>query len=166
MLYQHFYGYAMSVCLRYCKSRDEALEILNDGFLKVFTRIGKYDQEKSFKGWIRKIMINTALDHYRKHRKHYETKSTDIQNLTDLSYNENALNCLAYEDLLNMVQKLSPAYRTVFNLHAIDGYTHEEIAEMLEISAGTSKSNLFKARANLQEMIKKNYQDEYAKQGR
>ena len=166
MLYQHFYGYAMSVCLRYCKNRDEALEVLNDGFMKVFTRIGKYDPERSFKGWIRKIMIHTALDHYRKHLKYYETKSLDIQNLTDLSYNDNALNRLAYEDLLDMVQKLSPAYRTVFNLHAIDGYTHEEIAEMLAISAGTSKSNLFKARANLQEMIKKNYQDEYARQGR
>jgi RNA polymerase sigma-70 factor (ECF subfamily) len=169
MLYQQFYGYAMSVCLRYCKSRDEALEVLNDGFLKVFTRLNKYDSEKSFKGWIRKIMINTALDHYRKHLKHYKTSSssTDIQNLTDLTvYSENVLNRLAYEDLLAMVQQLSTAYRTVFNLHVMDGYTHEEIAEMLEISAGTSKSNLFKAKAKLQEMIKNNYQDAYARQGR
>lgn len=169
MLYQQFYGYAMSVCLRYCKSRDEALEVLNDGFLKVFTRLSKYDSEKSFKGWIRKIMINTALDHYRKHLKHYKnsSSSTDIQNLTDLTvYSENALNRLAYEDLLAMVHQLSTAYRTVFNLHVVDGYTHEEIAEMLEISAGTSKSNLFKAKAKLQEMIKNNYQDAYAREGR
>ncbi|MES2733241.1 MAG: RNA polymerase sigma factor [Bacteroidota bacterium] len=167
MLYQQFYGYAMSVCIRYSKSRDEALEILNDGFLKIFTRIKKYDTERSFKGWVRKIMINTALDHYRKHLKYYETKVSDIQKAPDIAETQaGILSQMAYEDLLALVQLLSPAYRTVFNLHAIDGYTHEEIAEMLEISIGTSKSNLSKARVNLQEMIKKNKPNEYAKQGK
>jgi len=165
-LYQLFYGYAMSVCIRYCKNRDEALEVLNDGFMKIFTKIHKYDPEKSFKGWVRKIMIHTALDQYRRQLKYAEVRTGDIEQQAGLSNGENVLQQLAYEDLLAMVQRLSPVYRTVFNLHVIDGYTHEEIAEILEISVGTSKSNLFKARANLQAMIKTNFQDEYARQGR
>lgn len=168
MLYQQFYGYGMSVCLRYARSKDEALEILNDGFLKIFTRINKYDPERSFKGWVRKVLINTALDHYRKHLKHYKmvthSKSEDLQEAAH--DNLNGLNHLLYNDLIALVQHLSPAYRAVFNLHVIDGYTHEEIADMLEISVGTSKSNLSKARSNLQVMIKKNYKDEYAGKGR
>jgi RNA polymerase sigma factor (sigma-70 family) len=164
MLYQQFYGYGMSVCLRYSKSRDEALEILNDGFLKIFTKINKYDLERSFKGWVRRIMINTALDHYRKQIKHYEMVTrSQPEDWKEAAYdNVNGLHQLLYDDLIALVQHLSPAYRAVFNLHVIDGYTHEEIADMLEISVGTSKSNLSKARSNLQEIIKKNYKDEYA----
>ncbi|MBC7921853.1 MAG: RNA polymerase sigma factor [Ferruginibacter sp.] len=166
VLYRRFYGYAMSVCLRYSRSRDEALEILNDGFLKVFTRIDKYDPARSFKGWLRKILINTALDHYRKHRRQYQTEQHSVGESGATQFVDaagNVLNRLAYEDLLALVQQLSPAYRTVFNLYVMDGYSHEEIAEALEISVGTSKSNLSKARANLQGKIKKNNQDEYAR---
>jgi len=160
-LYQLFYGYAMSVCMRYCQTREEAVEVLNDGFFKIFSRIKKYDPERSFKGWVRRIMINTALDNYRHNLKHYYAE--DVQELEQKATTENAEDQLNYEDLLRLIQDLSPGYRMVFNLYVIDGYTHEEIAEMLKISVGTSKSNLFKARVNLQARLKKSLTDEYRK---
>lgn len=159
-LYKHFYSYAMSICLRYSKNAEEATEVMNDGFMKVFTKINKYDINRSFKGWLRKIMINTALDNYRHNLKHYYNQ--DIETVETAPVNENVLSDIAYQEIVDMVQKLSPAYRTVFNLYVMDGYTHEEIAEMLEISVGTSKSNLSKARENLRNMLK-NYKNEYAK---
>jgi len=153
----------MSICLRYSKNADEAVEVLNDGFMKVLTKIKKYDQNRSFKGWLRKIMINTALDNYRHNLKYYH--SYDVENGEAAPVAENALSDMAYQEIVAMVQNLSPAYRTVFNLYVVDGYTHEEIAEMLRISVGTSKSNLSKARENLRNMLKKN-KDEYAKYSR
>jgi RNA polymerase sigma factor (sigma-70 family) len=159
LLYESFYSYAMSVCLRYSKSEEEAVEILNDGFMKVFTKISKYDTSKSFKGWLRKILINTALDHYRKNLKFYNHKSIEGIKKTDTYNIEKELD---YEDIVLLIRELSPAYKIVFNLYVMDGYTHEEIAEMLGISVGTSKSNLSKARANLREMLSKTYK-EYAK---
>jgi RNA polymerase sigma factor (sigma-70 family) len=159
-LYEHFYSYGMSISLRYSKNEDEAIEILNDGFMKVFTKIDKYDKEKSFKGWLRKILINTALDNYRKNLKFYNHKPIEGLKQEDGRNVENDLN---YEDIVRVIRELSPAYKLVFNLYVMDGYTHEEIADMLGISVGTSKSNLSKARANLREMLSKTYKDEYAK---
>lgn len=147
--------------MRYAKSKMEAQEILNDGFLKVFMKIEKYDVEKSFKGWLRRILINTALDNYRKYSKHYYLQ--DITSIPDVQDNTDVQAQLAYEDLLAIIQQLSPAYRTIFNLHVIDGFKHEEIAEKLNISVGTSKSNLSKARENIRILIKKNDQEAYAK---
>jgi len=161
LLYENFYSYGMSICLRYSKSEEEAIEILNDGFMKVFTKINKYDSEKSFKGWLRKILINTALDHHRKNVKFYNQKS--IEGLKHEETNFNIEKAMAYEEIIALIRKLSTAYKMVFNLFVIDGYTHEEISEMLGISVGTSKSNLSKARANLREMLTKVYKDEYAK---
>lgn len=160
-LYEEFYSYGISVCLRYSKSDEEALEILNDGFMKVFTKISRYDKDRSFKGWLRRILINTALDHYRKNEKFYNHKGTDsIKNSeSDFSIEKH----LAYEDLLLMIRQLSASYQLVFNLYTIDGYSHEEIADLLNISVGTSKSNLSRARANLRQMLKTLYKEEYAK---
>jgi RNA polymerase sigma factor (sigma-70 family) len=160
-LYQLFYGYAMSICLRYCQTREEATEVLNDGFLKIFTKVSKYNPEKSFKGWVRRIMINTALDNYRHNLKHYYGR--DVTELEPDNLTPGAEAQMGYAELIKLVQELSPAYRTVFNLYVIDGYTHEEIATMLSISVGTSKSNLSKARANLQARLKKSLKDEYRK---
>ncbi len=149
----------MSVCVRYSKTKEEAVEILNDGFMKIFLRLGKYDPERSFKGWVRRIMINTAVDAYRQNLKHYYAEDISLQE-PEVPIG-NAVDQLNYEDLMRLVQQLTPGYRAVFNLYAIDGYTHEEIAELLNISVGTSKSNLFKARAYLQARIKKNITDEH-----
>jgi len=160
-LYRNFYGYAMSICVRYSKSNEEAHEVLNDGFMKVFTKIEKYDTEKSFKGWVRRVMINTALDNYRRNYKHYHHR--DLEEAEQETTTETITHQLSHADLMQLVQRLSPGYRAVFNLYAIDGYTHEEISELLGISVGTSKSNLSKARANLQAMLKKNQPDEFKK---
>lgn len=161
LLYENFFSYSMSVCLRYSKSEEEAIEILNDGFMKVFTKIKKYDRQKSFKGWVRRILINTALDHYRKNEKYYNNKSIEGIKIQETNYNVEK--ALAYEEIVGLIRNLSASYQMVFNLHVMDGYTHEEIAEMLGISVGTSKSNLSKARANLRGMLTKLYKDEYAK---
>jgi RNA polymerase sigma-70 factor (ECF subfamily) len=152
-LYNLFYGYAMSICVRYTKDTEEAKEVLNDGFLKIFTRLRQYDPQKPFKGWVRRIMINTALDSYRHNLKHYHL--SDIETAAPAADTFDVLGQLNYEYLIGLVQQLSPAYRAVFNLYVIDGFTHEEIAETLGISAGTSKSNLAKARVNLREALRK-----------
>ncbi|AMM49924.1 RNA polymerase sigma 70 [Rufibacter sp. DG15C] len=158
-LYRLFYGYAMSICVRYTKDAEEAKEVLNDGFMKVFTRLKQYDATKPFKGWLRRIMINTALDNYRHNLKHYH--AIDLESAAPTADSYDVLQQINYEYLIGLVQQLSPGYRTVFNMYVIDGYTHEEIAEILGITAGASKSNLFKARANLREMLKRNRVDEY-----
>ncbi|MEO1053924.1 MAG: RNA polymerase sigma factor [Bacteroidota bacterium] len=161
LLYQHFYGYSMSVCVRYSSTEDEAKEILNDGFMKVFTKLDLYDQKRSFKAWLRRILINTALDHYRKNLKH--NNEVDIY-LGENQYSEvNVVDDLSYNEIIGLVQCLSPAYRTVFSMYVIDGYTHEEIGEKLGISVGTSKSNLSKAKANLRKMLVKSDNEAYAK---
>ncbi|WP_210464178.1 RNA polymerase sigma factor [Rufibacter roseolus] len=157
-LYQHFYGYAMSICVRYSKDDEEAKEVLNDGFMKVFTKLKQYDQKKPFKGWVRRIMINTALDNYRHNLKHYH--GVDLEDASPVADGADIVGNLNYEYLISLIQQLSPAYKAVFNLYVIDGYNHEEIAEILGISSGTSKSNLSKARANLREILKKSRVDE------
>ncbi len=151
MLYKVFYGFSMGICLRYANNRDEAAEVMNQGFYKVFTRIETYDRARPFKAWLGKIMMNVSIDYYRANLKMAYTDDLDkAEHLTDGELPDRKLN---YDDLLKMVQKLPPAYRTVFNLFAIEGYTHEEIGELLHISPGTSKSNLHKARFKLKQMI-------------
>lgn len=150
-LYKLYYGYAMRICLRYAQNKDEAVEMVNDGFMKVFTYLHRYDQGRSFNSWMSTIMINTSIDHYRSRIKQLQME--ELNDKHELEDSSNILSHLNYEDLIKLVQKLSYAYRTVFNLFAIDGYSHEEIAEKLSISVGTSKSNLFKARENLKKML-------------
>jgi RNA polymerase sigma factor (sigma-70 family) len=157
-IYTSFYGYAMAVCDRYTNNQDDALEILNDGFLKIFKEIYRYkpaysDVISSFKGWMRKIMVYTAIDHFRKNHKYAFTAELDNGVIQVSSQTETALDRLSYEEIIRSVQKLTPGYRTVFNLFIIEGFTHEEISEKLGISTGTSKSNLAKARRQLQKIL-------------
>jgi RNA polymerase sigma factor (sigma-70 family) len=151
MLYKAFYGFSMSICLRYANNRDEAAEVMNQGFFKVFTRIETYDTSRPFKAWLGRIMTNVSIDYYRANLKTAYTD--DLENAESISDGDFADKKLNYDDLLAMVQRLPNAYRTVFNLFAIDGYSHEEIGEKLDISPGTSKSNLHKARQKLKQMI-------------
>jgi RNA polymerase sigma factor (sigma-70 family) len=151
-LYRYFYGFAMSICLRFANDRQDASAILNEGFFKIFTRISSYDPDKPMESWIATIMKNTAIDYYRLHLRF--NGHDDINNHQHLGTEAVVYSRLAYQDLLVLIQQLTPAYRTVFNLYAIDGHTHEEIAVMLGITVGTSKSNLFKARLKLQEMLR------------
>lgn len=146
-LYEHFYSKMLSVCHRYAKDYDEAVGLLNEGFVKVFCNIAKYRPERSLESWIKRIMINNAIDHYRKMKKHRH--QMDITEVYDHGKEGDILPSLEAEEILKLVQQLPPAYRTVFNLFAIDGLSHKEIAKQLGISEGTSKSNLSKARAKL-----------------
>lgn len=152
-LYQLFYGFAMKICLRYATDKEEAVEIVNDGFMRVFTNIKRYDQSRPFKAWLSTIMINTSIDYYRARIKRIAMEELNARH--EMEDTESTLSRINYTDLINLVQKLSVAYRAVFNLFVIDGYTHEEISKMLSISVGTSKSNLFKAREQMKKMLLK-----------
>jgi RNA polymerase sigma-70 factor (ECF subfamily) len=154
-LFKHFFGYGKSICLRYSSNREDAEEVLNDGFMKVFKNLSKYDRSKSFKAWFRTILVNTCIDYYRKKEK--LTYDFDDAHYEVQSYDTNIVDSLAADDILAMVQKLSPSYRTVFIMYAIDGYSHKEISDMLEINEVTSRTNFMKARLKLQLMIKANY---------
>ena len=138
--------------LSYSQSRFEAEEIANDGFVKIFKRIKSYDDKYPFEGWLRKIMIHSAIDFYRSQKKHYHMM--DVEEAYDTENQEvDVLDQMAAEDIMRCVQDLSPAYRMVFTLYVIEGYNHREIGEQLNISEGTSKSNLAKAKAKLKELI-------------
>ncbi len=152
-----FYAYGMSITLRYADSRNQAASILNDAFMKVFTNIKQYNSERAFKPWLRQIVVNTAINHYHKHQK--DIRMTELEEVPDkqISREEEILSGITYDEIISMVQQLSPAYRTVFNLYVIEGYKHREIAEMLDISVGTSKSNLAKAKRNLQSILENNF---------
>ncbi|NTD99261.1 sigma-70 family RNA polymerase sigma factor [Agrobacterium tumefaciens] len=152
LLYKEFYSYCMGICKRYSISDFEAADVLNNGFLKIFNNIDKYDPAKPIKAWISKIIVNTAIDHYRTNLRF--TTYDDISEYEHQGTEAIVYEQMAYKELLMLVQSLSPSYRVVFNMYAIDGYTHDEIAKTLNISVGTSKSNLFKARQRLQEMIR------------
>ncbi|MEM1134726.1 MAG: sigma-70 family RNA polymerase sigma factor [Bacteroidota bacterium] len=145
-LYKTYYSYAMSICVRYANNKEDAVEILNDSFLKVFKYINSFDKNKSFKVWLRRILINSAIDHFKKNKQ--GLNEVDIDEAKEAS--EMNAESIEYQELLLVVQKLPQAYRTVFNLKAIEGYTHEEIAKLLGIATGTSKSNYAKAKKQLQ----------------
>lgn len=154
----HFYGYAMAVCGRYISGHDDVVGVLNDGFLKIFRELESFTArqpsiEASLKAWMRRIFINTAIDHLRKQR-HQPQLRDDLEMMPGSQADAEAASAqLSYKHLLGLVAMLSPAYRMVFNLFVIDGFSHEEISQLLSINIGTSKSNLAKAKMNLQKMI-------------
>ncbi len=157
-LYETFYSKMLGVCLRYSKGSDEAKDILHEGFLKVFLNLKKFQGAGSFEGWIRRIIVNTAIDHLRKNKQNYLIVSTVYANekgshLADEINEDELVLQINQEEILKAVQELTPAYRTVFNLFVIEEYTHKEIADLLDISEGTSKSNLSKAKFNLKKNL-------------
>ena len=156
-LYGHCFGYLMSICLRYCNNREDAESLLNQGFLKIVTKLDKYNEDVPFGSWISRIMVNTIIDEFRRDKKRRENMSgaelDEDRSTGRVDYNE-AAQRLEAEALEKMIQKLPDMSRKVFNLYAIEGYTHKEIGEMLGISDGTSKWHVSFARKNLQGMIK------------
>jgi RNA polymerase sigma-70 factor (ECF subfamily) len=149
----------MGICLRYCSNQDDALEVTNDGFLKVFKALDTFNPqhsnvEASLKGWMKRIMINTAIDHLRKNNQRFLIAEIADHHFDTEDAVETSIDRMTYKEILAVIQQLSPVYRTVFNLHVLDGYKHEEIARQLKISVGASKSNLAKARMNIQKMLK------------
>lgn len=151
-LYQRFAPIMYGVCLRYAGNNEEAEDILQEGFIKVYSKLSSYRGEGSFEGWVRRIFVNTAIEHYR--------KKIQLQPITE--YEENTLegkylsvlDDMAERDIIQLVQQLSPGYRTVFNMYVIEGYTHKQIADALGISEGTSKSQLSRAKLILQDLVK------------
>lgn len=152
-LYNLLSGKMFAVCLRYAKNREVAEDILQEGFVKVFNNIDKFRAEGSFEGWVRRIIVNTAVEHYRKSAKMFMVTNIDDTN-KELIWEETG-NDLEVEDLMKLINSLSTGYRTIFNLYVIEGYSHKEIAEKLDINEGTSKSQLARARYMLMEMVKK-----------
>lgn len=158
-IYQYFYAYGMNICLHYSKNREEAQEILNDGFLKAFKKINSYKFKGSFRAWLRRILIHSAIDYFRKH--HREETQLEIVHMRELSVGNEGSHQLELDDILKLVQQLPPSYRIVFNLYVVEGYNHREIGQKLGISTGTSKSNLSKARAKLQKAVATLYPEQY-----
>jgi len=159
-LYKQFYAYGMSVCLRYAHNRDEAAEIMNDSFLKVFDNIGKYKQDQSFKSWFRRIIINTAIDNYRKNNKHYNHSDEEIIDSEVIDCN--LVDEIDMEGAMELLNELPEQYRITFNLFEMEGYTHEEIAGFLGIAESTSRSNLTRAKKILRLVFSKHYKRNYA----
>lgn len=160
LLYEKFYGYCLKIVFRYIFRYDKAVDVVNDGFVKIFGKLNSFHYDQSvkveviFMGWIRTIMINTAIDRLRKDNFLPEIGFIH-EGIWIEDKSQSADQKLLYKDLINEVKKLPPAYRIVFNMYVIDGYTHQQIANQLKIAVGTSKSNLFKARGLLQSFLKK-----------
>jgi len=158
-LYEEHYGSMMGVCLRYSNNREDALDILHEGFIKVFKNIEKYQPGTSLNAWIRRIMVNTSIDFY---RKNVRRRTEDIDKAFQVSSNDaDAISQCTEKEILEAIQTLSPAYRTVFNLYVIEGFSHREIANQLGITESTSRSNLVKARVKLKAILAKNYIGNY-----
>ena len=164
-LYEHFYSYGLSITLRYSKNREQALEILNDGFLKAFLKINQYDSDLPFKPWLRRILINASIDYHRKYSRLEHTLETPPPSeISSATYNY-ALDNLEFDDLIKVLQQLTPAYRLVFTLYVVEGFSHQDIAEKLNINIGTSKSNLAKARMKLRNILQVTHNIQYKKEG-
>ncbi len=153
-LYKRFSRRMYGVCLRFARNTLEADDILQEGFIKVFTFLKDYRQDGSLEGWVRRTFVNTAINYY--HSKENEWKETSIDKaVTIASVTEDILSQISAADLLDIIRELPEGYRMVFNLYVIEGYNHQEIAEMLHISENTSKSQLSRARMALQERLEK-----------
>ena len=165
-LYEHFYVSLLGICMRYTSGEDEAKDVLQESFIKIFKNLHKYTFNGSFEAWIKRITINNAIDNYRKKKK--EISIFDNENIIDLANNtkekydiedddesseEDIYDLIQINDVMEAVQFLSPAYKTVFNLYVVDGYSHQQIADELGINIGTSKSNFAKAKKNLKKIL-------------
>jgi RNA polymerase sigma factor (sigma-70 family) len=151
-LYRMYYNYGMTVASRYAPNRDDASEILNDAFVRTMQNLDKFNRELPFKAWFNKILVRCAINYYRR----FTVKRLDSQPISDAEeqpFDAEILSGLSAQEILKLVQQLPQSYRLAFNLYVIEGFTHPEISEMTGISEGTSKSNLFKARKRLMEMM-------------
>ena len=158
MLYRKYFGSMMRMCMRYTQDRDIAMEIINNGFLRVFKKIDLYSFSGSLEGWIRRLVFHSLSDYFKKSNKGIHFLSVEDR---DSPVQQSALSNLYLEDLLGLVDQLPDATRRVFYLYAIEGYTHVEIAEMINISVGTSKWHLATARKKLKQLINNHFNTNY-----
>jgi RNA polymerase sigma-70 factor (ECF subfamily) len=153
LLYRRYASKLYAVCLQYSGNDEEARDILQEGFIKIFEHLGHYKHEGSFEGWMRRITVNTALEKFRSKHNLYRVDDIDTIQEPDSEPDNNDYAGLEVKDLLEIIRELPPKYRMVFNLYAIEGYSHKEISSMVKISEGTSKSNLSRARMILQRRV-------------
>lgn len=153
MLYEQYKGIFYGLCLRYCRNKTDAEEVLQEGFVKIFNSISKFEGKGSFEGWMKRIIIFTSIDYYRSKSKKNEVLNEFEDHEVDNEVNANILEAMDAELIIDLLQQLPNGYRTVLNMYAIEGYTHKEIAQKLEISEGTSKSQLSKARKLFQNIL-------------
>ncbi len=154
MLYNRFASKMYPVCMRYCENNEDAQDLLQEGFIKIFTNLHKYRGDGSFEGWMRRIFVNTSIEHFRRKVKLIAVSDTQENTIEDNDLS--VLETIAQKDLIKIVQQLSPGYRQVFNMYVIEGYSHKEIADILEISEGTSKSQLARAKSILKKVLETN----------
>lgn len=171
LIYEMYYGKMLGVCLRYAGQMEIAKDYLQDGFIKAFLRIKKFDFRGSFEGWLRRIIVNNIIDMMRKQKYSFVDVDGVNEKFVKAEKNEEEedeseigqLKKLTEDEILQQIQSLSPAYRAVFNLYIVEGMSHKEIAEMLNISEGSSKSNLARAKANMKKLIREYYASKYGK---
>jgi RNA polymerase sigma factor (sigma-70 family) len=156
LLYRRHASKMYGICLRYVRQKEDASDILQDGFIRVFSNLKHYRGEGSFEGWVRRIIVNTAINHYKANSKYSRDLSVDDVHITN-NIDNDALSRISTEELLKLVQTLPDGFRMVFNLFVIEGYDHKEIGSMLGISESTSKSQLHRAKAALQKKLMKEY---------
>jgi RNA polymerase sigma factor (sigma-70 family) len=152
-LFEYYSRRMMGVCLRYSKDMEEAQDVLQMGFIKVFEKLEMYNQKGSLEGWIRKIIVNTALDNIRKNKKSQNNVDIEKVDYQLENHAETALEAMSAQDLLKVIQRMPTGFRTVFNMYVIEGYSHKEIAEELNITVSTSKSQFSRARSYLQKIL-------------
>jgi RNA polymerase sigma factor (sigma-70 family) len=153
LLYKQFASKMLGVCLRYATDKMEAEDMLQNGFIKIFKKLEDYRGEGAFEGWVRRIMVHSSIEYYRKHHKMMLMDVSEIGN--EPSVNPTAMANMGVKDLMGIIQQLSPGYKMVFNLYAIEGYSHKEIAEIVGITEGASKSQLSRARTILKDLVLK-----------
>lgn len=152
LLYKQFASKMLGVCMRYAADKMEAEDMLQNGFIRVFQKMNDYRGEGSFEGWVRRIMVHSSIEYYRKHHKLLQlAENGDLPD--EVAVSPNAVARLDAKDMMALIQRLSPGYRMVFNLYAIEGYSHKEIGEIMGISEGASKSQLSRARSILKGLI-------------
>lgn len=154
-LFEKYYAKMLGTCQRYTNNRDEAQDMLQDGFVKVFQNLENFGFNCPLEAWVRRIMVNTAIDKYRTLSR--QPKIFDLDDAHELTIETNILNEINHNELLAIIQKLPLGYKMIFNMHVIEGFSHKEIAEELSISEGTSKTQLMKAKAWLQRVINKEF---------
>lgn len=162
-MYEIFYGKMLAICMRYTKNVDQAQDLVQEGFIKVFDNLGKYKHDGSFEGWVRRIFVNNAIDSFRRKKHDHILPDSDLQliNLADdtdeHAFFEEQLQEIRPEDVMAAMQQLTPAYQMVFNLYVMENMSHQDIADKLGINVGTSKSNLSKARVNMKKILAKQF---------
>jgi RNA polymerase sigma-70 factor, ECF subfamily len=155
-LFKKFFSYSKSICLRYTSCNEEAEDVLNEGFLKVFNNLKTYDPTYPFKAWLRTLMVNTAISYNRKYKKHRDCRA-ELDDAPELGIAEDIVGDITAEEILELVQQLRPAYRDVFLMHVVDGFNHREIAQMLDLNEATVRSNFARARGQLKLLVEESF---------